>query len=756
MLPPDQKRLAPQKPDATPNQTPFAPSAALESGGMSAGAAQSAPSMSTLINAFRRCWLLALLLAIPAGAITAGIIWYVMPPEYVSEIQFTLESKAPIGSLEDENNFASVQKAQVTTVRSLEILDEVIQKSHVAELYSVYYTPRQLQKKVKASFPEGPNVMVVSLAGENPEAVAAMLNALGEVYPKKVNGAYQARLKKWEQELEDRLRINPRREFGQKGTLAEQLRDKRIELTKAEKDAGVDDKTILAKAKRAEKQLELSETAHNKTKRDLNGLEAKLRTREARLDSQPEIKVPRLEAVKELRGSSGFQKVEEDLNRLQEKMEYIRKTNNEPFLSRELAGPRSQMKKLLDIRKTMIDDEHTRLMETRRTKLLNDRQQEIEDLKDEIEKLRAEEPNLAKEVRQWRIQAELYQAGGPKPPPEVERLRDEVRQLTREYDSVGQKLAEYKGQAQPDRVRRLFPAGAEDEVKAPTEPEMAKPIKYASVGGVLMIGFVVGGLCLLEARRRRVSNSDDIMTGLGMPILGTLPLLPTAARNKTTQAQSLGGLDGRYGMTESVDAIRTMLMHAPHVDGARVVMISSAVGGEGKTTLASHLAASLARAWRKTLLIDGDLRNPAQHIQFDQPNEPGLCEALRSEVEFEDVIKPTLISRLWMVPAGKVDPHALQALTQEGLSEVFEALKEQYDFIVIDTSPVLPVTDALLFGKQADAVLLSVMRDVSRLPAVAQAHHRLDSLGIRVLGAVVIGEKMETYGHAIPYPPQGT
>jgi capsular exopolysaccharide synthesis family protein len=196
----------------------------------------------------------------------------------------------------------------------------------------------------------------------------------------------------------------------------------------------------------------------------------------------------------------------------------------------------------------------------------------------------------------------------------------------------------------------------------------------------------------------------------------------------------------------------TVLLHGPRMDGARVVMVTSAGGGDGKTTLASHLAASLARAWRKTLLIDGDLRNPAQHEQFDQPLDPGLCEALRGEAEFDDVVKPTPVSRLWMMPAGKLDAHALQALAQDGVCGVFDRLKEQYDFIVLDTSPVLPVPDALLFGQQADAVLLSVMRDHSRIPAVYQANQRLESLGIRVLGAVVIGEKTETYGRAVTYP----
>jgi len=146
------------------------------------------------------------------------------------------------------------------------------------------------------------------------------------------------------------------------------------------------------------------------------------------------------------------------------------------------------------------------------------------------------------------------------------------------------------------------------------------------------------------------------------------------------------------------------------------------------------------------LLIDCDLRNPAAHGAFDVPLEPGLCEALRGEIEFEEGIRPTRNSRLWLMPAGRCDSHALQALAQDEVRGVFERLKRHYDFIIIDAAPVLPVADALLIGQHADAALFTILRDVSRVPAVHAAQQRLTTLGIRMLGAVVIGEKTDAYG----------
>jgi capsular exopolysaccharide synthesis family protein len=232
--------------------------------------------------------------------------------------------------------------------------------------------------------------------------------------------------------------------------------------------------------------------------------------------------------------------------------------------------------------------------------------------------------------------------------------------------------------------------------------------------------------------------------------MGTLPAMPPRSRRPLTVTRP-ADLYWQNIMTESVDVIRTVLLHSAQSEALRVVMVTSAVGGEGKTSLASHLAASLARAWRKTLLLDGDLRNPAAHRLFDLGPAPGFSEVLRGEIEFEDAVQPTPIGRLWLVPAGKWDSHAIQALAQGEVRALFDRLKEQYDFIIIDAPPVLPVADSLLIGQHADAALFSIMREISRMPNVYAAHQRLAALGIRMLGAVVIGEKINTYESGYQY-----
>jgi capsular exopolysaccharide synthesis family protein len=199
-------------------------------------------------------------------------------------------------------------------------------------------------------------------------------------------------------------------------------------------------------------------------------------------------------------------------------------------------------------------------------------------------------------------------------------------------------------------------------------------------------------------------------------------------------------------LLESIDATRTMLIHAAHTGNHRVVMITSALSGEGKTSLASHLATSLARSGLRTLLIDADLRSPALHRLFDLPTDPGLSEVLRGESALADVVTPTAIEELKVVPAGKCDHQTLRILSQGGMGSLFGRLKDTYDFVIVDSSPVLPVADSLIIAQQVDAVLLSVLTDVSRKHKIFAAYQRLMTLGVRVLGAVVTGAHDGAYG----------
>lgn len=146
-------------------------------------------------------------------------------------------------------------------------------------------------------------------------------------------------------------------------------------------------------------------------------------------------------------------------------------------------------------------------------------------------------------------------------------------------------------------------------------------------------------------------------------------------------------------------------------------------------------------------LLDGDLRRPRVHESFGIRLSPGFGDLLAGRSTFDDAVHPAAASGLDVIAAGRTDRATLNALEAATLHKMFAQLRQEYDFIIVDSCPVLPVADALWIGQQVDGVVLSLLKDVSRLPVVYAAFRRLVELRIRVIGAVVSGAKADAYGY---------
>src|SRR5262249_44067785 len=200
--------------------------------------------------------------------------------------------------------------------------------------------------------------------------------------------------------------------------------------------------------------------------------------------------------------------------------------------------------------------------------------------------------------------------------------------------------------------------------------------------GVFVLGY--GALVVWEYRTRRVTHADDAAAGLGLRLLGTVP--PAGARVRAYR----NGVDPQRAFAEAIDTTRTMLLYGnPSDRRVRTVLVTSAVDGEGKTSLAGHLAISLTRAGYTTLLVAGDGRAPSAHNLFGLPASPGLCEVLRGQVDASAVVHSTPVPGLSVLPAGAWDLATRQALTGDRWPALKRELEVGYDFVVVDSGPVL-------------------------------------------------------------------
>jgi Mrp family chromosome partitioning ATPase len=140
------------------------------------------------------------------------------------------------------------------------------------------------------------------------------------------------------------------------------------------------------------------------------------------------------------------------------------------------------------------------------------------------------------------------------------------------------------------------------------------------------------------------------------------------------------------------------------------------------------------------------MRHPTAHRLFGMPRGPGFSEVLKGEADPLDVVQPTPVARLSLIPAGEFSLAAVQSLGHEVQNALFEKLKQHFDVIVLDTCPVLPVADTLHLAQHVDGVIFSMLRRVSQMPKVSAALHRLRQVGTPVLGAIVNGTDEDVYG----------
>lgn len=310
----------------------------------------------------------------------------------------------------------------------------------------------------------------------------------------------------------------------------------------------------------------------------------------------------------------------------------------------------------------------------------------------------------------------------------------EIEQLQEVQQSIALKIQNLRVENQaPNRVQAI---GAKRSGGAQANTfenrNRFQRMAISGLGGLAALGLTCLGIGFMEFSGRRLNGPEQLDEGLGIRVIGTLPSLSgkKALNPKHPVVAQL---------TESIDSVRTALMHESTNKKREIVLVTSPETSEGRTTVASQLAASLAKAGRRTLLVDGDLRRPALHTLFNSPLEDGLSEVLRAEAEVTDVIRPTQAEGLWLMTAGYCDGDAVKALATDQAQPIFDKLRADYDFIIIDGPPVLGLSDSLLFGQHCDGAILSVLRDRSGVPKIHQSVELLRGVGVRLIGAVVNG-----------------
>ncbi|HBJ38172.1 MAG TPA: exopolysaccharide synthesis protein, partial [Planctomycetaceae bacterium] len=324
--------------------------------------------------------------------------------------------------------------------------------------------------------------------------------------------------------------------------------------------------------------------------------------------------------------------------------------------------------------------------------------------------------------------ARLEQFGGMTA--ELQFAQEELEVANDVLKKLRDRVAAIRTERRQDGAVRLLTSAT-----PPKTPVAELPLKKMGlVGGAAMaVPFFLG--LLWELRVRRVTDSS--MCG-GLSLVGEVARMPAGTRSTKE----------RRIFQESVDALRSNLFLSSSWKDTRSIAVVSSISSEGKSSVASQLALSIAKATGETvLLVDADLRRPDQHRLFGVQMGPGLVAVLAGKTPLLDAVNTSLGHLIHLLPAGELTASPHRLMSPQRLQAFMKNALNTYTYVVVDTAPVLAAGETLAIAATAESTLLCLMRDVSRLESIRQTTRRLEAAGAKIVGTVFSGVTSRQYSY---------
>lgn len=325
---------------------------------------------------------------------------------------------------------------------------------------------------------------------------------------------------------------------------------------------------------------------------------------------------------------------------------------------------------------------------------------------------------------------------------EDDKLKNEVFRIQKLFDTTLQKLTEI------DLVRDQN--GFEPRLLSPPNIGLkVAPVLVNDLALGLVLGLMVGfGLAYLaDLADKSFRSPDEIRRQLGLPIVGHIPFFqpdPETSKRRADGDATIDPMLCSYFKPKSLDseayrAVRTSMFFSTQGQGHKIIQVTSPNKGDGKSLLISNLAIVTAQSGKRVLMIDADCRRPRQHKVFNIRNDIGLTTVLNGTAEAEQAVQETTIPGLSVMGSGPIPPNPSELLLSPRFKELLENFRGQYDFVFVDTPPLLAVTDPCIVAGLVDGLFLAIRLTRKGRPDAERAREILQSLSVRTFGIVVNG-----------------
>jgi capsular exopolysaccharide synthesis family protein len=311
----------------------------------------------------------------------------------------------------------------------------------------------------------------------------------------------------------------------------------------------------------------------------------------------------------------------------------------------------------------------------------------------------------------------------------------ELNGLLGRQEQVKRNLAQVEFQSRQEQYRVVLV----DKAETPKIPSNNKRWKYIAAAPLAVLFLMLGFFLLIEIKAERVANLEALSTRVPCEVYA-LPPLPKSRQLRKRNQSALENHNEIEQFIQRLDHLRFGVCgNSIQTGKGRCVLITSAIGAEGKTTLAAQLAARCGTAGMSTLLVDADFRRSKLCSLLDVPEGPGLSDVLKGHSAIEAVVVPVQGGTFNLLCAGTPIRDTSTLLEDSRIGMFIAQLRQLYDLVIIDSPPVLPVPDALILGRWTDGAVLASRTEISRFSQVERARRQLDSAGIPVLGTVLNG-----------------
>ncbi|MBN2371681.1 MAG: polysaccharide biosynthesis tyrosine autokinase [Vicinamibacteria bacterium] len=298
-----------------------------------------------------------------------------------------------------------------------------------------------------------------------------------------------------------------------------------------------------------------------------------------------------------------------------------------------------------------------------------------------------------------------------------------------------------------DLMARAKETGLESELKttnlrlverARVPGATISPRRWRNYGLALLVGLFAAVLIVLTLEHidNTIKTPEDVKVALGAPFLGMIPAVPVLRASETAAALVLLQ-EPLSAAAEAYRVLRTNLLFSSPEATERIFVVSSAGAGDGKTTITANLSAALAQNGARVLAIDSDLRRPTLHQRFGLKKAPGLSDLIVGNCPLAEALQNTKISGLQFIGCGYIPPNPAELLGSQSMKDLLVLLRKRFDWVLLDTPPLLGMADASVLAPFVDGMALVVTAERSTRPALLRGIDQISAVGGKLTGVIL-------------------